>query len=139
LDQLERHLADCPSDAALGPAPVARAQFVQGRGGNASRCVARNAVALIDRDVELVTLFVLKQQVFPLDTLRFHSYETGELADAVIDVHHVFSRLEAGREGTCLACSAGTGASCLLAEAEDLKIGPDRGFAPVPAPTRCQI
>src|SRR4051794_2132638 len=89
LNELKRHLPDGAANSLLCPDPLPRSQS-SNFGINSSRTVPRNAIALIDRDVELVSFGVLEEEVFALNAARVDSDETVESRNPVIDVNHVF-------------------------------------------------
>ncbi len=118
--------------------PLGRAQLAQRRHRIAHADVARHAVKLIGRDIELISTGVTQQEILALHAGRIELDQALEAPDAVFLVYHVIAGIDLGQKigwGDQLA------ALCLLAArpAEDLGIGKDLDSQSMRLPAFAQL
>ena len=122
LDQLEGHFPDRTPNPTLRLLPFPGAEAGQSRLEPTTRIPA-DAIALVNRDIELVAARIFEQQVFPFDAGGFGPGQSDEPGDALIDVDDVFARRQALGERDILGNGSAATPAGLLAEPEDLEIG----------------
>ena len=99
-----------------------------------SAAVARDSVALIDRNVELVAFGVFEQQVFALDVVQRKPHDAGVARDAMLGVHHIRARLKAIQNRGIARGSTLPGGSDDMPVAKDFAIGEEMELDLVVAP-----
>ena len=97
VDQVKRQLFGILARLVGGPRPVGGVEPGQARFIAVGTNVARNAVNLLQRHVELVAIGIFQQKVVAFLAAHFLTRDLAKERDAVGSVHHVVARLK--REG----------------------------------------
>ena len=98
IDQVKRQLFGVLARLVGGTRPVGGVEPGQARLVTVGTNVARNAVNLLQRHVELVAVGIFQQKVVALLAAHFLARDLAKERDAVSGVHHVVARLKRERD-----------------------------------------
>ena len=82
---------------AFGLNPICSAQTVEARSRSVRANIARDAVCLMNRNVEHVIILVLNGQIFALVSVDVGFMQADKLTDAVVDMDNVIAGFEIGK------------------------------------------
>jgi len=94
IEQLGGNFLYRAPDTLLGLRPLRAAQPADTRGTALGANITRNAVGLVDGDIQDIVILVLDGQIFALHAVNGRAEQSNELPDAVVHVHHPIPGLQ---------------------------------------------